>query len=201
MAPEQPPATIFGHRFPHFTVRGVLLAVLILWAIFLADWLIPFFEFHKQGIYPRSFRGLVGIVTAPMIHGNFSHLIANTLALIPLLLLVGWQAGRRAWIAIAEIWLLSGVGTWLIGRGGTYHIGASGVIYGMITYLIFAGFWSHNLRSFLIGLGVLVFYAGALWGVLPSEPWVSWEAHLSGALSGVFVAWLTYERKRPTLPA
>lgn len=190
-----PPAKIFGQTLPHFTVRGVLLAVIILWAVFLADWLIPFFDFHRQGIYPRTLVGLPGILTAPVIHGNFSHLIANTIALVPLLILTGWQAGRRAWIVLAEIWLLSGVGTWLIGRGDAGHVGASGIIYGMITYLIFAGIWSGQLRSLAIGIIVLLCYGGAVWGILPGEAWISWEGHLAGALSGAFVAWLTYERR------
>jgi membrane associated rhomboid family serine protease len=189
-------AKIFGQKLPAFTVRGVLLAILILWIIFWADWLVPFLAFDRHGIYPRTFVGLWGIVTAPAVHANLLHLLANSFALAGLLLLVGWEARARAWLVIADLWLLSGVGTWLIGRGEASHIGASGVIYGLITYLIAAGLWAGHWRSLLIGLLVLFFYGGALWGVLPSDPNTSWEAHLCGALSGVLVAWLTYERRK-----
>ena len=44
--------------------------------------------------------------------------------------------------------------------------------------------WALRL-ALAIGLVVLVFYGGMLWGVLPGQPGVSWQAHLWGAVGGV----------------
>jgi membrane associated rhomboid family serine protease len=43
-------------------------------------------NFYEYGIYPRRIRGLVGIFFAPILHGDFSHIISNA---IPLLVLGG----------------------------------------------------------------------------------------------------------------
>ena len=53
-------------------------------------WLIKFIEigfetsFAKYGLLPKSFTGLPGIITSPLIHGDFSHLISNSLPLLVL---------------------------------------------------------------------------------------------------------------------
>lgn len=188
-------ATVFGQKLPDFTVGGILLALLILWMIFIVGSLnLPFLNFAQQGVYPRTLHGLWGIVTSPLVHGNLSHILANSIALFWLLLFVGWEARSRAWLVVGEVWVLSGLGTWIVGREAM-HIGASGVVFGLITYLISAGVWAGHWRSFLIGVIVLFFFGGVLWGILPTDGHISWEAHLSGSLAGVFVAWQTYERK------
>ena len=43
-------------------------------------------NFYEYGIYPRRIKGLVGIFFAPILHGDFSHIISNA---IPLLVLGG----------------------------------------------------------------------------------------------------------------
>ena len=40
------------------------------------DW-----DFSRLGVYPMEKRGLVGILTHPLIHSGFSHLLANTIPL------------------------------------------------------------------------------------------------------------------------
>ena len=41
---------------------------------------------------------------------------------------------------------------------------------------------------------VLLVYGGLIWGVLPGNAGVSWQAHLGGAAGGVFAAWLLHRR-------
>ena len=43
-----------------------------------------------------------------------------------------------------------------------------------------------------------------LWGVLPGNAGISWQAHLGGAVGGVVAAWLLHRRdtqRRPTGPS
>jgi len=83
---------------------------------------------------------------------------------------------------------LSGLGTWVIGRS-SIHIGASGVIYGVVTYLIAAAWRLRSWRSALLAILILFLYGGIFYGMLPQTGPISWEAHLSGAVAGVAVAW------------
>ncbi|HCZ35986.1 MAG TPA: rhombosortase, partial [Cytophagales bacterium] len=40
------------------------------------------FDFGFLGIKPRTLEGLIGIFTAPMIHGGYMHLLSNTFPLL-----------------------------------------------------------------------------------------------------------------------
>jgi membrane associated rhomboid family serine protease len=45
-----------------------------------------------------------------------------------------------------------------------------------------------------VALLVLVVYGGLIWGVLPGNAGISWQAHLGGAVGGVLAAWLLHRR-------
>jgi membrane associated rhomboid family serine protease len=147
----------------------------------------------RFGIVPRTLEGLIGIVFGPLLHANWAHLVANALPLFVLLLLLLLDRHYRPWLTLALIWVASGLGTWLIGRNAeqgrlTVHIGASSVIYGLVAYLIVAGFLMKSWRPALISILVLFLYGGIFFGVLPQAGPISWEGHLSGALAGVWAA-------------
>lgn len=168
-----------------------LTLVCLIWAIFAVDALLPFLGLHRLGIHPRSAFGLVGILFAPLLHASLVHIAANTVPLFVMLVLLQIQNARKSRETLAQIWLLSGAGTWLIGRGGSVHIGASSLVYGLLSYLIAAGFYQRDWRSILIGVVVLFSYGGLLWRIVPAYWFISWEGHLCGAASGILVAsWL-----------
>jgi membrane associated rhomboid family serine protease len=139
------------------------------------------------GIYPRTAGGLIGIVCSPFLHANAAHLMANGTALLILLFLIFLNRKYRAEETLLLIWFGSGFGTWLIGRP-SLHIGASSIIFGLIIYLVAAGWWMKGWRPVIAAVIVFVLYAGALQGILPSDARVSWEGHLSGAIVGLIVA-------------
>ena len=143
---------------------------------------------NNFGIYPRTTPGLIGILASPFLHASPAHITANASALLVLLFILFLNRKYRAEETLLLIWLGSGLGTWLIGRGGAVHIGASSVIYGLIVYLIAAGWWMKGWRPVVAGLTVFFLYAGAAYGILPSDGKVSWEGHLSGAVMGWLVA-------------
>ena len=166
---------------------GLLLGIVgVLWGIHLVNVLVGG-KLLGFGIRPRTWDGLWGILYAPFLHANFSHLLANSLTFIPLAALVS----VRSPIHLASVSLLvvfvGGLGTWLLGRPST-HIGASGVTFGYIGYLLAAAWFARHPLDIVISLGVAITYGGMLWGVLPSAPGVSWESHLFGALAGVFAS-------------
>lgn len=142
------------------------------------------------GIRPLSAEGLLGILTAPLLHVGFVHLVSNTITGFVLCFLILLFHGVRRWLGVTVIvWLLGGLGTWLIGGVGTNHLGASGVIFGWLTFLITAGFLGRHPGQALLGVVVFILYGGMLGGVLPTHWQVSWQGHLAGAIAGIIAAW------------
>lgn len=139
------------------------------------------------GVMPRELHGLWGVLWMPFIHGSVAHLVSNTTGLLVLGLLVCTRGRGYFWTVTLSISLLTGVGVWLIGQSGV-HIGASGLVFGFFGFLVVRGFYDERLSSLLVALAVLLFYGGLIWGVLPSEGRVSWEAHLCGLIAGGFIA-------------
>jgi len=144
-------------------------------------------QLNAFGIWPRRAIGLMGIVCSPFLHANAAHVTANCSALLVLLFLLFLNRKYRAEETLLLIWFGSGFGTWLIGRPYV-HIGASSIIYGLIVYLLAAGWWMKGWRPVVVALVVLVLYAGAIFGLVPNDPRVSWEGHLCGAITGFLVA-------------
>jgi membrane associated rhomboid family serine protease len=70
------------------------------------------------------------------------------------------------------------------------HIGASGLICGLITFLIVSGFRERRIVPLLVAVCVGFLYGGALLsGIIPQRHSdVSWDGHLAGAVAGVVVA-------------
>ena len=149
------------------------------------------------GVRPGEILGLVGVVTAPLIHGDVGHLVNNTLPLLVLGTLVLAVYPKTALRAIVFIWIASGLGIWLFGREST-HIGASGVTHGLMFLLLVLGLMRRDRPAVAAAMIAFFMYGGMLLSILPGDPQISWEAHLFGALSGVIAAVLW--RKRDPAP-
>lgn len=172
----------------HFSATVPLAFVVLIWTVFVVNVLFPFLHLNSLGILPRTFSGLKGVFFAPLLHISIFHLAANTIPFFVLLFLLNLQSGKRWMEVLIPIWLLSGIGTWIIGRGGYHHIGASGVIYGLLSYLVVIGFYHRDWKSIAIGLFVLVTYGGFFMRIFPVYWFYSWEGHLCGAVAGVVLA-------------
>lgn len=153
----------------------------------------------EYGIYPGKLSGLVGILTAPFIHGSPAHLVANTLPIVILgtTLLYGYPKSAR--IVIPVLFLGTGLGVWLFGRE-SYHVGASGLSFGMMFFVFTIGVLRWDRRAIGLALVAFFLYGGMIWGVFPGDPRVSYESHLSGAITGVVLAFLL-RRLDPPPPA
>lgn len=162
--------------------------VAVLWVAEIVDTVLGN-RLDAEGIRPGNPDGLSGIAFAPLLHGGFGHLVANSVPLLVLGFLI-LLSGIARWVAVTTlVWIVAGVGTWFFGGVGTIHIGASGLVFGWLTYLILRGFVTRRPGQILVGVAVLLLYGGALWGVLPGQPGVSWQGHLFGAVGGVLAAW------------
>lgn len=176
----------------HSGLRGIAIFVAILWSVLLADWVLPA-DLIAWGILPRKLSGLIGIPLAPFLHAGVGHLLSNTVPLVVLLVLLV-TSRKEAWSTVAEIALLGGLLLWLFGRNGTsqeatIHVGASGLVYGLIAFLIVAGFREKRIVSLGIAILVGFLYGGTfLWGMLPTQKGVSWDGHITGALAGGILA-------------
>jgi membrane associated rhomboid family serine protease len=69
-----------------------------------------------------------------------------------------------------------------------YHIGASGIIYGLASFLFVSGIIRKVRALMAIALLVVFWYSGMVWGLLPFDFEVSFEAHITGAISGIVLA-------------
>jgi membrane associated rhomboid family serine protease len=123
----------------------------------------------------------------PLLHGNFAHLISNTVPFFALGWLILLNGIRQFFVVTAIVWLSSGVGVWLFGSPGI-HIGASGVVFGYLGFLLLRGLFERSFQALTLSLLVGFFYGGLIWGVLPGQPGVSWEGHLFGLIGGVLAA-------------
>lgn len=167
----------------------ILLYELLLFGVFFLEFLSGEGGFYWLGIYPRSARGIVGIVCAPLLHSGWEHLLGNAVGLgVMGYLLLYFYPRWSGWVVLVS-WLASGVVCWLVGSPG-YHIGASGVVYGMGFFLACRGFREPKKALWAVSLILIFLYGGLLWGIFPGAPGMSWEAHLGGGVGGLLCALL-----------
>lgn len=140
------------------------------------------------GISPRKIIGLRGIIFAPFLHANFAHLIANTVPFIVLAWFVMLQDTKDFFFVTIMTMLVGGLGVWLIAPSGSVTIGASILIFGYLGFMLLRGYFQKNIPSILLSIIVFFLYGGLIWGVLPSNPHVSWQGHLFGFVGGVLAA-------------
>jgi membrane associated rhomboid family serine protease len=169
-----------------FMTLGGLVA--LMWAIEIADQFIFRGSLDVYGIIPRNVTGLRGVLFAPFLHGNFPHLIANTVPFLTLGWLVMLRSTRDFWIVSIIVAIVGGLGTWLISPANSIHIGASGVIFGYLGFLLSRGYFERNFTSIALSVTVGILYGSLIWGVLPQRVGISWQGHLFGFIGGVVAA-------------
>lgn len=198
-APAPAPRRAIARVFPPAPARAavtMLVFAALLYVVEVAD-AISGQTLERNGIRPRDTGDLDGILWSPLLHGDWAHLAGNTLPF----LIFGFLAmagGMRQFVLVtATIWLLGGLGVWLTGDDGSYHIGASGIIFGWLAFLLTRGFFAHSGRQIALAVVLFLIWGGVLFGVLPGQPGISWQAHLFGALAGVLAAWIVARADRP----
>lgn len=168
------------------------LFVLLLWCIKSAEILFSL-NMTGLGVYPLEWHGLLGILTAPLIHGSIEHIFNNTLPLLVLGSVLIYGYPRSRWRVLSLIWIISGVGVWLFARQAN-HIGASGLSHGMFFFLLVVSMFRRDKSSVAIMMIAFLMYGSMVMTIFPREPGISFEYHFFGAISGVFAALFWYKR-------
>lgn len=169
--------------------------VVLLWLVEIYDAATPS-DLDLHGIRSRDDEGLLGILVAPLLHAGWGHLEANSGPLLVLGFLVAVVSVARYAAVLAWSWLVSGAGVWLVGPTNGITLGASGLVFGLLTYLLVVGFLEKRPVGILVSVGVFLVYGGVLLGVLPGQPGISWQGHLFGALGGLLAAYSLAGRSR-----
>lgn len=178
-------------RIGFFIATGFLVAI----------WLVKLFEVYtgisltEYGVFPRELKGLRGIIFSPFLHSDFGHLISNSTSLFILTFSLFSLYTRSSLWVFPIIYIFHGLAVWLFAREA-YHIGASGLVYGFASYLFFIGVFRKDSRSIALSLLVVFLYGGLVWGVLPTDPNISFEAHLSGGVIG-FICSIIFRKYDP----
>ncbi len=150
------------------------------------------------GLRPRTVHGLIGILTSHFLHASVAHIAANSVGL----LILGWAScgysRALTGAAVGYAMLCAGAFTWCFGswnHPGEVHIGASGVIFGLMGFLLANGVFRRDLFAIFLGLATLVLFGSGLTAALPPTLThaptlqVSWEMHCGGFFGGILASW------------
>jgi membrane associated rhomboid family serine protease len=172
-----------------FTPAVLLIPFLFIFSIWLVYWSeVRFgFRFNDYGVYPRTLKGLRGVIFSPFIHGSMRHLWNNTIPLFLLSAAIIYFYRSQRWTIFLVGLLGSGIITWLIGREAN-HIGASGFIYVLMSFIFFKGIITGYYRFVAVSLIIMFLYGGMLWYLFPIDDHISWEGHLGGFITGFLLA-------------
>ena len=188
MKDQRRSSTIYGN------IQIAAFIIFLIWGIHFLNVVLPA-ELRYYGLRPRHPDGLWGILFAPLLHGNIQHLTANSGVLFLLLIAALSFSRKQAVAALFVIVIFSGLAVWMVGSPNSVHIGASGVIFGLIGYLLFIGVFHRRWKALLFSAAVFLVYGGVLAGLFVYVPGVSWSGHFFGFLSGVLAAWVTRGRR------
>lgn len=181
---------------------GILSILGIIWGVYLLDLVLPW-DLTTYGIEPRSLNSLGGILLMPFLHSSWGHMWSNTVALGLMLVLLTGSREKHIRVVLL-ILLFSGSLVWVAGFSGV-HVGASGLVYGLMTFLIVTGIRERRIMSMTVAIVVGCLYAGMLlWGLLPLSPGqVAWDTNFAGIVAGALVSWLMIRkrirRKKPVI--
>lgn len=150
------------------------------------------FDWGKYGVLPGNIQHWYGVLTLPWLHGDINHIVSNTISLFFVGSLVRYSFPKlfdKIWLLS---WIIPGIALWFIGRPN-YHIGASAWLYALVSFVFFSGIIRMHTRLLAQSMLMVFLYGSFVWGVLPHDPTISYEGHLSGAIVGLVLA--LYYRK------
>lgn len=154
------------------------------------------------GLEPRSLSSLPHILTMPFLHASMQHIESNTPPLAILAFLAALGGLKRFLYATVFVIVVGGLGLWLFGPSDTVTVGASGLIFGLLGFVVARGLFARKAWTAIwqIGLGaaVFIYYQWTLVLLYPSAVVkaenISWQGHLCGLLAGLLAAFTSARR-------
>jgi membrane associated rhomboid family serine protease len=141
------------------------------------------------------------LITAPLLHGSFAHLIGNCVVMLMVGVVLERMIGHGWVAAIFALSALGGeVGSLAGSVGWTPGVGASGAISGLVAAGFVMSFFAESPRMVAyMGVTALFFGASAIAPLyLGAHNHVNYYAHLGGALAGGVLAFIlsqTWDRE------
>ena len=193
-------------RIKHSLIIPIIMQI-TLWSIKSYEEVFDF-SLIKYGLLPQTISGLKGIILAPLIHGDFSHLISNSVPLLLFSVALFYFYRPLSYKIFVLSWIITGSLVWtgiipsfniiqnhihIIQIREAYHIGASGLVYSLGAFLFISGIIRKNFQLSALTLLVTFIYGSMIWGILPLKAEISWESHLYGLITGSVLAF--YFRK------
>jgi membrane associated rhomboid family serine protease len=176
-----------------------VLMLTVMWVLEVADYLLDG-RLDQYGVRAHDAGELPQIFSAPFLHVGFGHLMANSIPFLVLGFLAAARGLTKFVVMNLMVVVVAGMGVWLTGPSDKETLGASILVFGYFGYLLGRGVFERHLADIAIAAVVLLFYGTMVFGVLPSNPSISWQGHLFGMLGGVLAAW-TLRRRRPAVAA
>jgi membrane associated rhomboid family serine protease len=171
-----------------------LIFLALMWLVKIIEHLLDF-RLVIFGVFPRTVEGLPGILFSPFIHGDWKHLINNSLPIAILGIGLFYFYRPIAPKIFLLIHLIGNIWLWALGREA-WHIGASGIVYGLVAFIFLSGILRKHLPLMVLSLLVAFLYGSLVWGILPIDVKVSFEGHLTGSIAGIVLA-IFYRDKGP----
>lgn len=177
-------------------LKKALIFTAIVWVVFLIDGILPFIYLKSYGIHPRQVDSFYGILTTVFLHGDLSHIISNTLPLVLAITAIFGNYPKTAKKVFVLSIVLTGLLVWSFARSAN-HIGASGLLYALLSYIFISGFIKKDMQSIGISIVIGFLYGSLIFGIIPEKEYISWESHLFGMFTGVFLAWFYRKQDIP----
>lgn len=171
------------------SLSKAFIIVLLIWLAFVLNDVFSL-QFYEFGLRPRTAKGLIGIFAMPFLHGDYTHLVSNSLPLFLLSFGLFYFFKGKALLILLMTWISSGVLTWVIGQGGV-HIGASGMVYALAFFMVTISLIKMETKLLAYTLIIIFLYGSLVWGFFPilfPGKQISWEGHLAGAITGIMLA-------------
>lgn len=156
-------------------------------------------QLDRYGIRARDTGDLPEIFTAPFLHGNFEHLMANTIPFAVLGFLAALRGPGKFLLMNLIVIVVGGLGVWFTGPPDSETLGASILVFGYFGYILGRGIFERHLGDGLIAIVVVVLYGGIVYGVVPTDARISWQGHLFGLIGGLIAAFLLRRRRNSPL--
>jgi len=167
--------------------------LLIMWSVKILEYAVNG-NWYIYGVLPQTIKGIPGIFLSPFLHGDFDHLISNSIPFLVLGTGLFYFYRNISYKVFGLIYILTGFWVWLAARDA-YHIGASGIIYGLASFLFFSGLIHRNRNLASLSLIIVFIYGSMIWGVLPIVDGMSWESHLFGGITGLILSFAFAKKK------
>jgi membrane associated rhomboid family serine protease len=160
--------------------------VFLMWLFFSLQYYLAI-DLGYLGIVPRTLSGLIGVLMAPLIHGSFGHILANTFPVFILAATLFYFFPGVALRVFFQCYFITNFFVWLMARP-FFHIGASGLVYAMAFFLISIGIFKRDFKSMAIAILVLILYGGLFYNITIINTSISYESHVIGAIVGIGTA-------------